>query len=81
MKQSFTTGMCSDDLAGAAKRRVPIPRGGALVKQSFTTGMRSDDLAGAAERRVPIPKKGGRGSIEGGRICHSLQAGSAGSSD
>ena len=51
------------------------------MKQSFTTGMRSDDLAGAAERRVPIPKKGGRGSIEGGRICHSLQAGSAGSSD
>ena len=60
MKQSFTTGMRSDDLAGAAERRVPIPRGGALVKQSFTTGMRSDDLAGAAERRVPIPKRGRR---------------------
>ena len=50
MKQSFTTGMCSDDLAGDAERRVPIPN------RRNTYDKCSDDMASDAKRRVPIPK-------------------------
>lgn len=33
VKRSYTTGMCSDDLAGAAERRVPIPDGGKQTRR------------------------------------------------
>ncbi len=38
------SGMLSDEMAGGAKRRVPLP-----------AGMLSDEMAGGAKRRVPQP--------------------------
>ncbi len=46
--------MPSDNLAGDAKRRVPLPKGGRQMRSIFR--MPSDDLAGDARRRVPLPK-------------------------
>ena len=47
--------MPSSDLAGDAKRRVPIPRRRKANAQHFW--MPSSDLAGSAKRGVPIPRR------------------------
>ena len=46
--------MPSDDMAGDAVRRVPIPYEGGRQMRSISF-MPSDDMAGDAVRRVPIP--------------------------
>jgi hypothetical protein len=46
------SGMPSDEMAGDAERRVPLPQGGRQMRS--ISGMPSDEMAGDALRRMPI---------------------------